>query len=119
MKPPGELTSVAIAALPGGALAQVVINDRTECLARLHADGAWSAWHLVASGARDVSVTAGASQGELSALIAVVVLVPLPIGSFAAGHAFHQGAFYRLTVSGITPAGLHAPLTESEPRVRI
>jgi hypothetical protein len=81
-----------------------VINDRTECLARLHADGAWSPWWPVTNGAKDVSVTADTSQGEASALIAVVILVPLPVGTFAAGHTFHQGAFYRLTSVGVVPA---------------
>ena len=34
---PGELTAVDIAVLDDGAVAQVVVNEQTECLARLHA----------------------------------------------------------------------------------
>lgn len=103
---PGELTAVSIAVLNGGTVAEAVINERTECFARLHAGGAWSGWWPVAAGVMDVSVTADAGQPEPSALIAVVVLVPLPTGAIAALHAFHRTAFYRLTASGVSAADL-------------
>jgi hypothetical protein len=103
---PGELTAVSIAVLNGGAVAEAVVNERTDCFARLHADGAWSDWSFVVSGVRDVSVTADASQDENSALIAVVVLVPLPLGAFAVEHTLYQGAFYRLSAAGVVPADL-------------
>ena len=99
---PGELTAVDITVLSNGAVAQVVVNERTECFARLHADGKWSAWWPVANGVKDISVTADGRQDEPSALIAVVVLVPVPVGVHAAGHTLHQGAFYRLTSAGVS-----------------
>ena len=103
---PGELTAVSVAVLNDGTVAQAVIDERTQCFARLHADGAWSGWRHVADGVRDVSMAADACQGEPSALIGVVVLVPLPVGAFAAGHTFHREAFFRLTASGVTAANL-------------
>jgi hypothetical protein len=103
---PGELTAVDITVLSDGAVAQVVVNERTECFARLHADGAWSPWWPVTNGVTDVSVTADGRQDEASALIAVVVLVPLPVGVHASAHTLHQGKFYRLTASGVSTAAL-------------
>jgi hypothetical protein len=100
---PGELTAVDIAVLSVGAVAEAVINERTECFARLHADGAWSGWQFVVNGVKDVSVTADTGP---SALIAVVMLVPLPPGAFAAGHAFYQDAFFLLTPAGVSRAAL-------------
>lgn len=102
---PGELSAVSIAVLEGGAVAEVVINERTACFARLHADGAWSDWWPVAEGVRDVCVAADTGQHEPSALIAVVVLVPLPTGGHAAFHTFRREAFYRLTASGVSGTG--------------
>ena len=99
---PGELTAVSVAVLNDGTVAQAVIDERTQCFARLHADGAWSGWRHVADGVRDVSVTADAGQGE--ALIAVVVLVPLPTGGHAALHTFHRAAHFRLSSAGVTAA---------------
>jgi hypothetical protein len=101
---PGELTAVSIAALDGGALAQVVVDVRMTCFARLHADGEWSAWRIAAEGVRDASVTADPGQGGLSALIAVVLLVPVPVGVFPIAHTLYQGRFFRLTADGVTAA---------------
>jgi hypothetical protein len=103
---PGELTAVSIAALDGGAIAEAVVDERQQCFARLHADGAWSGWLLVADGVTDVSVTAGSGQDEPTALIAVIILVPLPLGAYAVSHTLHQDAFFRLSASGIVPADL-------------
>jgi len=103
---PGELTAVAIAVLNGGAVAQVVVDERTECFARLHADGAWSGWWPVTGGVSAVSVAADAGQDEASALIAVVVLVPVPVGTHAVAHTLHQAVFYRLTPDGVSSVGL-------------
>ena len=103
----GELTAVSVAALNGGAVAQVVVDERTQAFARLHSDGAWSGWWPVAGGVRDVSVTAGDGQDEPSALIAVVVQVPVPMGVLGrVGHTLYQQAFFHLTASGVVPADL-------------
>jgi hypothetical protein len=101
---PGELTAVSIAVLDGGAVAEAVVSERMECFARLHADGAWSDWWSVAGGVRSVCVAADASQHEPSALIAVVVLVPVPLGAFAVTHTLYQETLFRLTTSGVAPA---------------
>jgi hypothetical protein len=103
---PGELTAVDITVLSDGVVAQVVVNERTECFARLHADGGWSPWWAVTNGVKDVSVTADGRQDEACALIAVVVLVPLPVGAYAAAHTLHQGKFYRLTGAGVSAAAM-------------
>ena len=99
---PGELTAVDIAVLDDGAVAQVVVNEQTECLARLHADGGWSPWWPVTNGVKDVSVIADTRRVGAAALIAVVTLVPLPVGVYRAAHTLHQSAFYRLTSAGVS-----------------
>jgi hypothetical protein len=103
---PGNLTAIDTAVLDGGAVAEVVIDEFTSCRARLHTDGAWSGWMLVAEGVRDASVTAYPGHDEPSALLAVVVLVPLPPGVHAVSHTLHQDRFFRLTAGGITSADL-------------
>lgn len=103
---PGELTAVDIAVLSNGAVAQVAVNQCMECFGRIHAGGGWSPWWPVTNGVKDVSVTADGRQDEASALIAVVVLVPVPVGVHATAHTLHQGAFYRLTSAGVSSADL-------------
>lgn len=101
---PGELTTVSIAVLNGGVVAEAVVTEHAECFARLRADGEWSDWWFVRNGVRDVAVAADTGQHGTSALIAVVLLVPLPLGAFAVTHTLYQDALFRLNTSGVVAA---------------
>ena len=103
---PGSLTASRIATLRPGIVAEAVIDERTDCLGRWHSGGSWSPWRLIAAGARDVAVAAIDDDGEPAALVSVVVLTPMPIGGIPAAYLPYQRFYYRLTASGVTPAGL-------------
>ena len=102
---PGSLMASRIASLPGGVVAEVVIDERTAVWARWLSEGSWSDWWPVTDGARDVSVAADAAQPE-TVLVSAVVMVPLPIGVYQSQHLLHQQRFYRLDAGGVTPAAL-------------
>jgi hypothetical protein len=87
-------------------VAEAVVNERTECLARWFSGGSWSDWRPVTSGVRDVSVAALDDDGEPAALVSVVVTVPMELGTARAFYVPGQRAFYRLTAHGVTPASL-------------
>lgn len=101
---PGNLIASRVAMLPGGIVAEVVLNERTEAFVRWFGGGSWSAWRPVAERVRDVSITPDISQQDPAALVGIVVFVPLPMGAIAPLHVSHKSEFYRLTASGIAPA---------------
>jgi hypothetical protein len=103
---PGELAASRITTLPGGTIAQVVLNERTEAFARWYGAGVWSDWWPVADGVRDISVCADIGQPDLAVLVNVVAHVPLPIGAFRVTHTVYQSAFYRLTADGVSSVDL-------------
>lgn len=103
---PGELIASRVAAWPDGTVAEVVLNEQTAAYVRWHSGGAWGAWLFIADGVRDISVCAESGREEPAALVSVVRFVPLPLGSIAAHHVSRTSAFYRLTASGVVPAGL-------------
>jgi hypothetical protein len=111
---PGELLAERLAVLPGGDIAEVIITERVaafaerlrECYARWHAGQGWSAWQKVTGDVFDVSITPDARGAEPAALISAVVWVPSLLGAVAVGHDSRQLAYFQLTASGITSAGL-------------
>ena len=103
---PGSLAASRITTLTPGIVAEVVIDESTDCYGRWFSGGSWLASRLIATGARDVSVAPLDDDGEPAALVSVVILTPLPVGRIRAGHLLHQQVFYRLTASGATAAGL-------------
>ena len=93
----------------------MILTERTgayattarEAYARWHADGAWSAWRLVAEAVQDVSIAADTSRETASALITVVVWVRAPSGVITQRTTrLTSSAYFRLTASAVTPAGL-------------
>lgn len=111
---PGELKAAQIAVLSNGAVAEVILAERTlpyavrrtDAFARLFDDGTWSAWVPVAEHAEDISITPDTGQGEPAALLCILTWSPTPPGGIPANHVAHRSAFYRLTGAGIAPADL-------------
>jgi hypothetical protein len=92
---PGPLTRTSIAALPNGTVAEAVIDKNRNAYARLHTDGSWSPWRMVAASAADVSVDA-AVVGS-----ADVVYVSVAFE----GYEFARG-IYTLSAGGVAGADL-------------
>jgi hypothetical protein len=108
---PGKIAVTRVAALPGGAVAEVVADDAQDSWAHWHADGNWSAWWHLAHQTEDIDLTATPD----GALIAVVAFVPDPYlgylttGQRPPGDAYKPPVtrtFLRLTAAGLTDAGL-------------
>ncbi len=73
MDGPGRIVRTALAATPGGDLAEAALTARKEVFARwLHSgEGRWTEWTLVAAGAVDVAIAAAVIDGAEVAYIAV------------------------------------------------
>ena len=73
MNKPGRIVRTALAATPGGDLAEVALDASKNAWARWHSAGAWTPWTPVAAGAVDVAVAAAVVDG---AEVAYIVATP-------------------------------------------
>lgn len=103
---PGSLTASRITTLRPGIVAEVVIDEKTDAFGRWFDGGSWSAWQLLATGVRDVSLAPLEGDAEPTVLVSVVLLTPAPLGGIPAAYVQYQRRFFRLSTSGVTPASL-------------
>lgn len=104
---PGSLTTSRITTLPGGQVAEVVVDEETGGFARWCNSGTWSRWWPIGTGVRDVSIAAAAgNEGEPAALASVVIWSPRDVGVTMRDYQPYGQKFYLVTAAGITPASL-------------